>query len=226
MKNKKIITAIAIFLAVTVGAAGFQATSAGTMFAIVLGSQEVGGSGWLAGYSVNGQSGTYTLRVSASGSENSFPITNVKVIVLVSGEAATGGIQSLSINGVPVSGYTKGTPSYYGANGGPFSEPDYYGYNDRYVIPHLSYNQGHYPDNAQNITINLQFSSSATVNSKVMFLCYGTDAKGHALKTAFSNGTLMAVPEYALGGLVAFGACFFAFIAFRKHYRSSFQKIK
>ena len=224
--NKKIIAAIALVLAITVGASGFQVTSAGTMFVIVLGSQDVGGSGWFAGYVVNGQSSTYTLRVSVTGSEKSFPISNVRVIVLVSVEAASGGIQSLSINGAPVAGFTKGTPSYYGANGGPFNEPDYYGYNDSYSIPQLSYSQVHYPDNAQNITINLQFSSSATINSKVMFLCYGTDAKGQALKTAFSNGTLMVVPEYALGGLVAFGACFFAFAVFRKRYKPSFQKNK
>ncbi|MCL5949961.1 MAG: hypothetical protein M1490_05735 [Candidatus Bathyarchaeota archaeon] len=222
--NKKIIAAISIILAVTIGAAGFQATSAGTMFVIVLGSQEISGSGWFAGYVVNGQSGTYTLRISASGSEHSFPITDVKVIVLVSNEAAAGGIQSLTINETSVSGYTKEAPSYYGANGGPFKEPDYYGYNDHYVIPQISYNQGHYPDNAENITINLQFSSLATENSKVMFLCYGTDAKGHALKTAFSNGTLIVVPEYALGGLVAFGACFFAFIVFNKRYSFSVKK--
>ena len=224
--NKKIIAAIAILMAITVGALGFQVTSAGTMFVIVLGSQDVGGSGWFAGYVVNGQSGTYTLRVSASGSEKSFPISDVKVIVLVSDEAASGGIQSLSINNVPVSGFTKGTPSYYGANGGPFSETDYYGYNDNYSIPQLSYSQGHYPDTAQNITVNLQFSSLATVASKVMFLCYGTDAKGQALKTAFSNGILMVVPEYALGGLVGLGACFVAFAIFKKRYKPSFQKSK
>jgi hypothetical protein len=219
--DKRIVAVVSMILVVAICSAGFQAASAGTLFSIVLGSQDVSGDGWFSGYVVNGQSGSYVLRVSASGGANSFPITNIRIIVLVSDEAAAGGIKSLSINGTSISGYTKGAPVYYGANGGPFCQPDYYGYNDRYVIRTLSYSVGHYPDSAENITVNLQFNSSATVNSKVMFLCYGTDAKGASLKTAFSNGTLIVLPEYSFGGLVAFGACFFAFLAFKKKRYSS-----
>jgi hypothetical protein len=57
-----------------------------------------------------------------------------------------------------------------------------------------------------------------------MFLCYGTDAKGNVLKTAFSNGTLIVVPEY-MWGIVAFGACFGAFFLFKKRY-APYQKNK
>ena len=221
--RKRIITVFTLITIATIAASYMETASAGTLFAIVLGSEEIKGDGWFAGYVVNGQSDTYTLRISASGSQSSFPITNIKVIVLVSDEAAAGGIQSLTIDGVTISGYTEGTPSYYGANGGPFKELDYYGYNDQYVISALTYEQGHYPSSAKEVTVHLQFSSSASGNSKVMFLCYGTDANGNSLKTAFSNGTLIALPEYALGGLVAFGACFVAFFAFKKHRGFSFS---
>jgi hypothetical protein len=173
------------------------------MFAVVLNSGDVNGSGWFSGYVVYGQSGNYTLTISASGSQQSFPISDIKVIVLVSDEAKPGGIKSLSIQSEPILGYTKGAPCYYGSKGGPFSEPDYYGYNDSYTIPKLTYNEGHFPENAKNITINMQFSSVANANSKVMFPCYGTDAKGNVLKTAFSNGTLLVLPEYAFGGASA-----------------------
>jgi hypothetical protein len=143
---------------------------------------------------------------------------------LVSDEAAASGIQSLSIQDKQISAFTKGIPNYYGAKGGPFNEPDYYGYNDSEVIPQLTFDEGHYPEKAKLVTVSIQFSSSATENSKVMFLCYGTDAHGNGLKTAFSTGTLFVTPEYSLGGIVAFAACFCGYIIFKK--RDSFSNLK
>jgi len=52
----------------------------------------------------------------------------------VNDAAQAGGLSSLSINGDPITTFTPGSPSYYGASGGPFSEPDFYGYNDQYTI--------------------------------------------------------------------------------------------
>ena len=109
-------------------------------------STYVGGSGWYAGYVIVGKSGTYKLNISATGSQSQYPITNVKVIVLASNEAAAGGLKSLSIEGTPITGFTAGKPPYYVANGGPFQEPDYYGYNDAYLISQLTYNEAHHPD--------------------------------------------------------------------------------
>ena len=215
--KKSAVKSLAIVLVLTIVFLGFQEASAATLFAMVLSAEDVGGSGWLAGYVVYDESGAYTLSISASGNQNSFPITNIKVIVAVSDEAAAGGVQSITIEGTPITGYTHGTPAYYGASGGPFSEPDYYGYNDDYVIPQLTYSEGHHPENAKDIAITVQFSDSATPNSKVMFLCYGINAQGQGLKTAFSNATLiMPTPEYGLGSLMAFAVCISAFIAFKK----------
>lgn len=209
-------SAIAIMVIAVAVVANVQACSGQTMFAVVLGSQNVNQSGWLSGYVVYGQSGNYTLAISASGSKSIFPITDARVIVLVSDEAAAGGIQSLKVDGVPIFGFTRGVPDYYDANGGPLSQPDYYGYNDSYVIPQITYSQGHYPDNAKDVTVSLQFSRSATSESKVMFLCYGITAQCKPLETSFSDSTLFVTPEYAVSGLFAFGACFGAFVFYKK----------
>ncbi len=213
--KKKFACVAAVVLAIFVSAASVQGASAGSIFVIALDSSDVGGSGWFAGYVVYGQSGTYTLMISANGNENSFPVTNIKVIVLVSNEAENGGLASLSIEGTLITTFTHGAPAYYGPNGGPFSEPDYYGYNDQYVIPTLTYSEGHWPESAKEVTVTVSFSSDATANSKVMFLCYGTDAKGQELKTAFSNGTLFVLPEYPLPFL-AVGGFFGAYAVFKK----------
>ncbi len=197
-----------------VGAMSIQSAYAGNMFVIALGSEDPpGGSGWFAGYVVYGQSGTYTLRISASGS--SFPITNVKVIVLISDAAQAGGLESLSIEGTPITTYTPGEPGYYGASGGPFAEPDYYGFNDQYVIPQLTASEAKWPDNAKDVSVTVTFAAGAGSDSKVMFLCYGTNANGHSMKTAFSEGTMFVVPEYT-APIVGIGACFAAFVAFKK----------
>ena len=140
--KKKTVTILAFTLVLVAGVMSIQGANASSLFTIVLGSQQVDGSGWLAGYVVYGQSGTYTLQIAANGAQDSFPISNVKIIVLVSEDAAAGGLQALSIEGTPISTFTMGQPSYYGANGGPFAEPDYYGYNDQYVIPSLTYSEG------------------------------------------------------------------------------------
>jgi hypothetical protein len=214
--NKTVTKGLAAVLLLAMVTTSIQAASAATLFSVVLSSEDVNQTGWFAGYVAYG-SGTYTLSISASGSQNTFPITNIKVIVCVSDEAAAGGVQSITIESTPISDYTQGVPQYYGANGGPFSESDYYGYNDNFVIPQLTYSEAHHPENAKNIAITIQFSSTATPNSKVMFLCYGINAQGQGLKTAFSNGSLIIpTPEYGLGSLVAFTVCISAFLVVKK----------
>jgi len=79
-------------------------------------------------------SSSFSLNISVTGSQGDFPISNVKIIVTVNDAAQAGGLSSLSINGDPITTFTPGAPSYYGASGGPFSEPDFYGYNDQYTI--------------------------------------------------------------------------------------------
>jgi len=163
---------------------------------LVNGSNYVGGSGWYAGYVVLGASGTYMLEISANGPERLFPVTNVKVIAVVSDEAAAGGLKSLSINGMPITGYTQTSnpPPYYVAQGGPFQEPDYYGYNDTYAIPQLTYPEDAWPNGAKEVPVTIEFASTATQNSKVMFLCFGIDSAGKPAETPFSKGTMFVIP--------------------------------
>jgi hypothetical protein len=174
-----------------------------------------GGSGWYAGYVVIGQSGTYTLNISANGPKAAFPITNIKVIALISNESQAGGLKSLSINNVPITTFNQGRPAYYTANGGPFQEPDYYGYSDQYVIPQLTYEQISYPKQWYQINATIEFASNATTQSKVMFLIYGTDAKGKPAETPFSGGTMFVVPEYTLP-LLNISACLIAYATYKK----------
>ena len=185
------------------------------VFIIAKDAPYIGASGWYAGYLVVGQSGTYTLNISANGPERLFPISNVKIIAAISTEAKAGGLSALSIEGVQIATFTQGVTSYYGAQGGPFSEPDYYGYNDQYVIPQLTYQQIHFPNTWYQITVTVNFASSATENSKVMFLCYGTDSAGKSAKTPFSQGTLFVVPEY-ITPIMGISSCFAAYAVFRK----------
>jgi hypothetical protein len=180
------------------------------IFIIGEGSTYIGGSGWYAGYVIYGQSGTYKLNISATGSQRQFPIKNVKVIVLASNETANGGLKSLSINGTSIIGFKRGKPQYYVANGGPFQEPDYYGYNDTYVIPQLTFNEAHHPEHWIQLTVTVEFEPTATTKSKIMFLCYGTDAQGKSVETPFSGGTMFVIPDLAstLMGLTAFGGAY------------------
>jgi hypothetical protein len=206
--------AVLIFCVVLSAGVIQQASAAGALFSIVLTSDSVQGSGWLAGYVVSG-SGTYTLGVSATGSPGSFPLHDIKVIVCINRDAHNGGLQSLTIDGTTIDDFDETYPSYYGANGGPFSENDYWGYSDQYVISTLSFADGHYPDNEKEVSVTIDFNS-AYPNSKVMILCYGLDAQGKDMKTAFSNGTLFQLPEYGLGALASFGACAAAAILYGK----------
>jgi hypothetical protein len=206
--------AAVLIFCVVLSAGVIQLASAAALFSIVLTSDPVEGSGWLAGYVVSG-SGTYTLGISATGSPGSFPLHDIAVIVCINTDAHDGGLQSLTIGGTPITDFTHGSPGYYGANGGPFSENDYWGYNDEYGIPTLSYAEGHYPDDAKEVSVTINFNS-AYPNSKVMILCYGLNAQDKNLKTAFSNGTLFQLPEYALGALASFGACAAAAILYGK----------
>jgi hypothetical protein len=169
-------------------------------FVIGDGATYSGGTGWYAGYVICDQSGTYTLRISANGPQSRFPVVNTKVIVCISDEAlstATVTIGSNTATPYTVTSYNAGQPSYYGASGGVFAEPDYYGYNDQYFIPSLTYTQIHHPGYYYPLQVTVTFSSSATQNSKVMFLCYGLDSKGDPAKTPFSEGTMiMPTPEF------------------------------
>jgi hypothetical protein len=182
-------------------------------FVIGDGATYSGGTGWYAGYVICDQSGTYTLRISANGPQSRFPVVNTKVIVCISDEArstATITIGSNTAAPYTLTSYKAGQPSYYGASGGVFAEPDYYGYNDAYTITSLTYSQIHHPTSYYPLQVTVTFSSSATPNSKVMFLCYGIDSKGDDAKTPFSGGTLIvATPEYAVAPvaiIVCFGA--------------------
>lgn len=191
-------------------------------FVIGDGSTYSGGTGWYAGYVISGQSGqshTYTLQISATGPQNRFPVTNTKMIVCISDEALKTATVTIGVNTaspLTLTSYKTGQPSYYGANGGVFAESDYYGYNDAYTIASLSYSQIHHPEYYYTLQVTVTFSSEATVNSKVMFLCFGTDAKGEDAKTPFSGGTLVvAMPEYAVAP-VAVLACFGAYAIYKK----------
>jgi hypothetical protein len=174
-----------------------------------------GGSGWYAGYVVAGQSGTYKLNISATGLKELFPIGKVKIIVAISAKAQSGGLSLLSIEETKITKFTEGIPSYYGTHGGPFDEPDYYGYNDEYVIPELTYEEGHYPEGWYQVTLTVNFAPDATEDSKVMLFCYGEDSKGNPVETPFKQATLFVVPEYVtpLMGVVS---CFAAYAVFRK----------
>jgi hypothetical protein len=121
------------------------------LFVIGEGSTYVGGTGWTAGYVITG-SGTYTLEISATGGESRFPVSDVKVVVCVTEEAphsAAVTVASDTANPLTITEYNHtdpaSAPSYY-PPGGVFSEIDYYGYNDTYIIPELTYSQTHYPD--------------------------------------------------------------------------------
>jgi len=172
-------------------------------FVVGDGATYSGGEGWYAGYVIIDQSGTYTLRISANGPQSRFPVVNTKVIVCISNEAVnTATVTIGSDTPLTLTSYTPTIPSYYGANGGVFAEPDYYGYNDQYVIPSLTYSQVHYPDYYYPLQVTVNFSPEATTDSKVMFLCYGLDSKGDPAKTPFSGGTLIvATPEYSYAAI-------------------------
>lgn len=189
-----------------------------SIFVIGQGSTDVGGTGWYAGYVITGVSGTYTLNISITGGANAFPFSNIKVIALVSNESVLqGGLAKLIINGTQIDGFEVGKPAYFWPNGGPFSEPDFYGYNDTYVIPELTYAEAHHPDNWVQLPVTVEFSSTATEASKVMFVCYGFDVTGKDAKTPFSGGTMFVVPEVetTLIGFSAF-ACAFGFYAWKR----------
>lgn len=181
------------------------------IFVVGEGSTSPHGSGWYAGYVIVGRSGTYILNISATGSPSQYPITDVKLIVLASDEAAGGGLKSISVEGVSIVGFQPGKPPYYTANGGPFQEPDYYGYNDTYVIPGgLTYDEAHHPDHARQITVTVEFQSTATKDSKIAFLCHGIEAKDMPAETPFSGQTMFTISELAgtILGLAAMGGAY------------------
>jgi hypothetical protein len=202
-----------------IGSVAAQSVDEDPVFFVVGdGSIYSGGVGWYAGYVISGDSGTYTLQISANGPEGRFPVTDVKVVVCVSDEAtqtATVTIAPNTAKPMTIKSYTVGKPSYF-PPGGVFSEPDYYGYNDAYSIAELTYSQTHHPTNHYDLQVSVTFAAGATENSKVMFLCYGIDSKGDPAKTPFSGGTLIvALPEFAVAP-VAVLVCFAAFAAYRK----------
>jgi len=160
----------------------------------------VGGEGWYAGYVVYG-SGTYTLQMYANGGNSHlWPVTDVHIVVAISDEAAGGGLTSLKINETEIDGWTHGPctnwPMGPGESvGGPFMEPDYYGYNDTgYIVPELSLTSGTMR-NPKILIVEVTFSDTATTDSKIALLAYGTDAIGQPAKTPYSGGTTFVVPE-------------------------------
>jgi hypothetical protein len=139
------------------------------------------------------------------------------IIFFLSTEAKDGGLQYLKINNEEVTlSFTQGKPEYYNKNGGPFQEPDFYGYSDQVTIPPLTYATAKWPEHWVNIPITIEFSSTATSASKVMILVSGTDAACKPALTPFSDGTLFVLPEYPLAGLAAILSCFGAFILLKK----------
>lgn len=191
-------------------------------FVVGDGATYSGGVGWYAGYVISGEpgeTGTYTLQISANGPQSRFPVDNTKVIVCISREALSTAkviVGSNTSNPLTITKYTAGNVTYYGANGGVFAESDYYGYNDTYTIPSLTYAQTHWPTNEYPLQVKVTFNANATSASKVMFLCYGIDSKGDPAKTPFSGGTLIvAAPEYVYAP-VAVIACIAAYGVYRK----------
>jgi hypothetical protein len=220
LKNAKTILLILLTTALTLSSlfaspAFAQEDDDPAAFVIAQNGVYVGASGWYAGYVVAGQSGTYILNISATGSPSQYPITDIKIIALISDAAHDGQLTALSINGMPLTAFTEGDPAYYGANGGPFSEPDYYGYNDQYTITQLTYQQVHHPTNWYQLPVTVTFAENATMDAKVMFLLYGTDAKGLPVKTPFSEATLFVLPEY-VNPILALAAFAAAYLVYRK----------
>jgi len=210
MRLKPILVTILIFA--VFGVARPVLAEEDPAFFVIGGTNHVGGSGWYAGYVITG-SGSYELRIWATGSESQYPITQVKLVILISDEAQAGGLDSLTVNdgarARAISSWTEGEPDYYNAAGGPFSEADYYGYHEL-PLAEMGYDEVHWNDKpGRAVTVNIQFSSGATEASKVAFLCYGIDAKGQPVKTAFSMQTVFVVPELAtIAGLVSMFSAF------------------
>jgi hypothetical protein len=214
---------IASTLLIQVAAAQETEDNDPVLFVIGEGSTYLGGTGWTAGYVISG-SGTYTLEISATGPENRFPVSNVKVVVCVTEEATHNATVTIAPNtpsALTITEYTHtdpASPPIYYPPGGVFAEPDYYGYNDTYVIPELTYSETHHSASHYDLQVTVTFGPGTTENSKVLFLCYGTDSKGDPAKTPFSGGTLVVLPEYVAP--VAVGAlCFAAFGIYRKIHR-------
>jgi len=207
MRLKPILVTILIFT--VFGVARQVLAEEDPTFFVIGGTNHVKGKGWYAGYVITG-SGSYTLRIWATGGEQQhYPITQVRLVILISNEAKNGGLDSLTVNGETISGWTEGEPDYYKAAGGPFSEPDYYGYHE-FPLADMGYDEVHWPDKpGRAVTVDIQFSPGATEASKVAFLCYGIDNQDKPVETAFSDQTVFVVPEPAtIAGLVSMFSAF------------------
>lgn len=219
-RKQFVILALAILLGFTYVAA--QVKAGGSIFLLITDSSGyyVGGTGWYAGYVVVGVGGTYDLEIFATGGENNghWPIRDVHIVAAISDEAAGGGLTSLKIDGVSITGWTPGLcPNWpvgpeEGGVGGPFSEPDYYGYNDAYVVPGGLTTTSGTREDPKPLVVEVSFGASATSDSKVALLAYGIDAKDQWLKTPYSGGTTFIVPE--LGTLLLTLAPFAALTAY------------
>jgi len=205
---RKLLIFVALVLLIGVTTVAAQEEIDPSIFVIITDSSGyyAGGSGWYAGYVVYG-SGTYDLQMFATGGENNglWPVTDVRIVVAISTEAWGGGLESLTITNssetltLTPTDFTSGPcpnwPMGPGESvGGPFSEPDYYGYNDDYNPGDLTLTSGT-RDNPKILTVTVTFSDDATEASKVALLAYGTDAKGKPAKTPYSGGTTFVVPE-------------------------------
>jgi hypothetical protein len=70
--------------------------------------------------------------------------------------------------------------------------------------------------------VTIEFAAGANDKSKVVFLCYGSDANGNPVETPFNQGTLFVVPEYATP-ILGVAACFAAYKFSRPEHTQSFQ---
>jgi len=189
------------------------------IYVIGEGSSYWGSTGWFSGYVIKGRSGTYALNISVTGSQAFFPITDLHVVALISHEAMDGGLKSLSIQGMPIVSFQEGIPPYYLNGDGPFREDDYFGYNDSYVLPsNLTYAEAHWPTDAKEVLVEVEFHPKATAESKVAFICYGMNFYSDIVKTSFKNQTMFMIPEFesAVMGLTAMCLAF-GIYGLRKH---------
>lgn len=178
----------------------------------------VGAEGWYDGYVVYATPGTHTYELILSATPGmAFPLKDVHLVMLISDAAHDGGLTQIELECSKAgpktyypSDFTSGFLTTYGANGGAFQEPDYYGYNDAFTITPLSKTEVSKSHSGYPITVTITFDSEADENTKIYFLAYGYTNNGKYVKAPFSEGTLFVVPEYPLGALAAVAAGFAA----------------
>jgi len=101
-------------------------------------------------------------------------------------------------------------------NNGVFNAPDYHGYIS-VDFQELTYAQTCKNKAHLDVSFTLIFSSNVESTAKVMIMIVGVDSAGQPAFSPISESQLFQAPEYAIGGLAAFGACFAGFAAFKKY---------